>query len=355
MNNDTQWLYSAAAQPDNQALSSATQRQQSLTKPAGALGRLEDLAIRLASLQGRERPQLQRIQITIFAGDHGVAEEGVSAFPQSVTAQMVENFAADGAAICVLANTLQAELEIVNLGTIRDPGPLPKVRSLRLGAGTENFCHSPAMTEWQLSQALNAGRQSVKQAIEADTQLFVGGEMGIGNTTAATALACVLMGVEPEIIAGPGSGLDVQGVSNKIRVVCRALARHQRVCDTPLEALRRLGGFEIAALAGAYITAAQSGLAMVVDGFISTVAALVAEQLCTDTKAWMIFSHTSAEPGHQAVLERLQAEPLLDLAMRLGEGSGAACAIPLLRIACALHNEMATFAEAGVASNTHAK
>jgi nicotinate-nucleotide--dimethylbenzimidazole phosphoribosyltransferase len=157
------------------------------------------------------------------------------------------------------------------------------------------------------------------------------------------------------MIAGPGSGLDAQCVSNKIRVVSRALDRHQSVCDTPLETLRRLGGFEIAALAGAYITAAQSGVPMVVDGFISTVAALVAEHLCADTKVWMIFSHTSAEPGHQAVLEQLQAEPLLDLAMRLGEGSGAACAIPLLRMACALHNEMATFAEAGVATNAHDK
>ncbi|MEJ2620974.1 MAG: nicotinate-nucleotide--dimethylbenzimidazole phosphoribosyltransferase [Candidatus Thiodiazotropha sp.] len=356
MNNHTAWLYRPAALPDSQALNAATRRQQNLTKPPGALGKLEDLAIRLAALQRRDDPQLDRIQITIFAGDHGVCEEGVSAFPQAVTAQMVENFAHQGAAISVLANTLEADLEVINLGTVNDPGPLPKVTHLNLGPCTENICYSPAMDEWQLTQALNAGRQSVERALESNKQLYVAGEMGIGNTTSATALACALLSYHPEQIAGPGSGLDAQGVANKVRVVSRALARHQSVCDNPLETLRRLGGFEIAALAGAYIAAAQSGLAVVVDGFIATVAALVAERHCQNSKAWMIFSHTSAEPGHQALLENLQAEPLLNLQMRLGEASGAACAIPLLRMACALHTGMATFTEAGVASNaSHAK
>jgi nicotinate-nucleotide--dimethylbenzimidazole phosphoribosyltransferase len=314
------------------------------------LGKLEDLAIRLAALQRRDDPQLEHIQITIFAGDHGVCEEGVSAFPQSVTAQMVENFAHEGAAINVLANTLEAELEVINLGTINKPKPMPKVTNLNLAPCTENFCYSPAMDEWQLTQALNAGRKSVERAIETNKQLYVAGEMGIGNTTAATALACALMGYHPEHVTGPGSGLDAQGVANKVRVISLALARHQSVCDTPLETLRRLGGFEIAALTGAYLAAAQSGLAMVVDGFIATVAALVAEQHCKNSKDWMIFSHTSAEPGHQTLLDNLQVEPLLNLKMRLGEASGAACAIPLLRMACDLHNRMATFTEAGVAS-----
>jgi nicotinate-nucleotide--dimethylbenzimidazole phosphoribosyltransferase len=351
LNNDTAWLHRPAALPDSQAYNRALERQQHLTKPPGALGKLEDLAIRLAALQRRDDPQLERIQITIFVGDHGVTEEGVSAFPQSVTTQMVTNFANEGAAISVLADAIQTELEIINLGTTSDPGPLPRVTNLNLGPSTENFCHSPAMSEWQLNQALNAGRYSVEQAIESEKQLFVAGEMGIGNTTAATALACALLSRKPEEIAGPGSGLDAQGVANKIRVVSRALARHLSVCDTPLETVRRLGGFEIAALTGAYIAAAQSGLPMVVDGFITTVAALIAEQHCPESKAWMIFSHTSAEPGHRAILESLQAKPLLDLGMRLGEASGAACAIPLLRMACTLHNEMATFSEAGVASN----
>jgi nicotinate-nucleotide--dimethylbenzimidazole phosphoribosyltransferase len=350
LNNDIQWLRKPVAQVDHQALRAAAMRQESLTKPAGSLGRLEELATQLAALQSKERPELERIQITLFAADHGVAKEGVSAFPQTVTAQMVENFANQGAAIAVLARTLQAELEVINLGTVHDPGPLPKVSNLNLGAGTENFCHRPAMNETQLAQALNAGHDSVKQAKQAGAQLFIGGEMGIGNTTAATALACVLTGSDPEALAGPGTGLDAQGVANKIRVINRALTRHRNDCNTPLESLRRLGGFEIAALTGAYISCAQSSLPVMVDGYISTVAALLAEQLCPNTKAWMIFSHISAEPGHQTVLEKLQATPLLSLAMRLGEGSGAACAVPLLRMACALHNEMATFSEAGVAS-----
>jgi nicotinate-nucleotide--dimethylbenzimidazole phosphoribosyltransferase len=351
LNNDTAWLHRPAAIPDSQALEAATRRQLNLTKPTGALGKLENLAIRLAALQRRDDPQLEHIQITIFVGDHGVCEEGVSAFPQSVTAQMVENFAQEGAAISVLANSLEAELEVINLGTINDPGPLPKVTNLKLAPCTENFCYSPAMDEWQLKQALNAGRISVERAIQTNKQLYVAGEMGIGNTTAATALACALLSHHPEQITGPGSGLDAKGVANKVRVVSRALARHQSVCDTPLETLRRLGGFEIAALTGAYLAAAQSGLAVVVDGFIATVAALVAEQHCKNSKAWMIFSHTSAEPGHQVLLDSLNAEPLLNLEMRLGEASGAACAIPLLRMACDLHNRMATFAEAGVTTN----
>ena len=348
MNDNTEWLHIGAAPLDEAARSAAVARQQNLTKPPGALGRLETAAIQLAALQGTPKPELERISITIFAADHGVAAEGISAFPQAVTAQMVGNFARDGAAICVLARALGAGLEVVNLGTVCDPGPLPKVVNLHLGPGTGNFCRGPAMDEEQLARAMHAGRQVVERAKLGGAQLFIGGEMGIGNTTAAAALACALLQVDAEQIAGPGTGLDSQGVSHKVEVIRRALGLHANLEKKPLEALRRLGGFEIAALTGAYMACAHIGQPVLVDGFITSVAALVAERLCPGASRWMLFSHASAEPGHRTVLQSLEAEPLLDLGMRLGEGSGAASSVPLLRLACALHNEMATFAEAGV-------
>jgi nicotinate-nucleotide--dimethylbenzimidazole phosphoribosyltransferase len=195
---------------------------------------------------------------------------------------------------------------------------------------------------------MHAGRHRAERAKLAGAQLFIGGEMGIGNTTAAAALACALLDARPEALAGPGTGLDGTGVSRKVEVIRRALTHHGDLRERPLEALRCLGGFEIAALTGAYMACAHMGLPVLVDGFITSVAALVASRLCTGASEWMLFSHASAEPGHRAVLQALEAEPLLDLGMRLGEGSGAATAVPLLRLACALHNEMATFAEAGV-------
>jgi nicotinate-nucleotide--dimethylbenzimidazole phosphoribosyltransferase len=349
LNKDTEWLNFAPAPLHKTARAAAIERQRNLTKPPGALGRLESAAIQLAAQQGRERPELERIHITVFAADHGVAVEGVSAFPQSVTAQMIANFARDGAAISVLARTLGASLEVINLGTVHDPGPLPKVLNLQLGQGTENICQGAAMDEVQLGRAMHAGRQGAERAKLAKAELFIGGEMGIGNTTAAAALACALLQAEPEAIAGPGTGLDSAGVWRKIEVIHRALALHHDVGSAPLEGLRRLGGFEIAALTGAYMACAHMGLPVLVDGFICSVAALMAERLCPGAVEWMLFSHTSAEPGHLTVLQALEVEPLLDLGMRLGEGSGAASAVPLLRLACTLHNEMATFAEAGVA------
>jgi len=348
LNNTTEWLHIACAELDDKARFAAIERQRNLTKPPGALGRLETAAVELAALQGTETPELERVHITVFAADHGVASEGVSAFPQAVTAQMVANFARDGAAISVLARALGAKLEVINLGTVQDPGPLPKVVSLHLGPGTKNFCQGAAMSDEQLAGAMHAGRHAAERAKMASAHLYIGGEMGIGNTTSAAALACALLDAPPEEIAGPGTGLDGAGVRHKIEVIRQALQRHPDLRETPLEALRRLGGFEIAALTGAYMACAHMGLPVLVDGFITSVAALVAGRLCPGALDWMLFSHASAEPGHQAVLQALQARPLLDLGMRLGEGSGAANAVPLLRLACALHNEMATFAEAGV-------
>ncbi|GIX26850.1 MAG: nicotinate-nucleotide--dimethylbenzimidazole phosphoribosyltransferase [Burkholderiales bacterium] len=342
------WIDAPAAPVDRGAQEAARARQSRLTKPPGALGRLEELAVRLAGLQGRERPSLERVRIVVFAADHGVAEEGVSAFPQAVTVEMLRNFARGGAAISVLARRLDAELEVVDVGTARDPGTLPGVVSCRVGAGTANFCRQPAMSAAQLAIALDAGRTAALRAREAGMELFIGGEMGIANTTAATALACALLDEAPERLAGPGTGLDAAGVVRKADVVRRALALHRAGLTDPLEALRCVGGFEIAALAGAYVACAQAGLPALVDGFIASCAALVAVRRCPGAAEWLLFAHASAEPGHGRLLQALAAEPILHLGMRLGEGSGAAVAVPLLRLACALHAEMATFTEAGV-------
>jgi nicotinate-nucleotide--dimethylbenzimidazole phosphoribosyltransferase len=355
---NTDWLQQAAKPLDESARSAAQARQGQLTKPPGALGKLEGLAIQLAAMQGREKPQLEQVFIGVFVGDHGVAEEGVSAFPQAVTAEMVKNFARGGAAICVLAKQLNATLEVLNLGTAFDTGELPGVRQYALGKGTANFAQQPAMTGNQLAAALQAGRDSAARAQQAGAQLYIGGEMGIANTTAAAALACALLQLAPQQLAGPGTGLDHAGVQHKAEVIARALELHgflpSHACgggaggEGALNALRRLGGFEIAALTGAFVGCAQCGIPVLVDGYIASAAALLAVRINPGVADWLLFAHHSAEPGHTLVLQALHAEPLLNLGMRLGEGSGAAVAVPLIRLACALHNDMATFAEAGV-------
>jgi nicotinate-nucleotide--dimethylbenzimidazole phosphoribosyltransferase len=348
VNDAIDWLRGPAAAPNEAAGREAADRQLQLTKPPGALGQLEALAIRLAAMQGTPKPAVERVRVTVFAADHGVAAEQVSAFPQAVTVEMLRNFARGGAAINVLARELGAILKVINLGTVNDPGPLEGVLDCRLGPGTENFTRAPAMSPEQCGRALEAGRDAAERAFLAGAQLFIGGEMGIGNTTAAAALGCALLGLPPERLAGPGAGLAPAGVAHKVEVIRRALVLHQARLADPHEALRRLGGFEIAALTGAYLGCAQLGLPVLVDGFIASVAALVAARLCSGAARWFIFAHRSAEPGHRLVLAAMNAQPLLDLRLRLGEGSGAAAALPLLRLACALHRDMATFAEAGI-------
>ncbi|QVI84540.1 nicotinate-nucleotide--dimethylbenzimidazole phosphoribosyltransferase [Pseudomonas viridiflava] len=325
----------------------ALTRQQQLTKPAGSLAQLERLAVQLAGLQGRERPAADQVWIAIFAGDHGVVAEGVSAYPQAVTGQMLHNFVNGGAAISVLAKQLSAQLDVVDLGTVL-PVDLPGVRHLRLGAGTANFAQGPAMTADQGLAALQAGRDSVLRAKASGTELFIGGEMGIGNTTAASAVACSMLECAAQLLVGPGTGLNAEGIEHKARVIERALKLHAEHAGDPLHSLFSLGGFEIAALTGAYLACAQEGIVALVDGFICSVAALVAVRLNPSCRNWLVFGHRGAETGHRHVLEILQAEPLLDLGLRLGEGSGAALAVPLVRMACALHNGMSTFAEASV-------
>jgi nicotinate-nucleotide--dimethylbenzimidazole phosphoribosyltransferase len=341
------WLEpSAAAHPD--IAESAQERQRQLTKPAGSLGQLEAIAVRLAALQGNPRPRLDQVHIGLFAGDHGIVAEGVSPYPQAVTEQMLRNFINGGAAISVLARSLGAQMTVVNLGTVA-PLDLPGMRQVRLGAGTDNFAKGPAMTTVQCEQALQAGRETAQQAAATGAQLFVGGEMGIGNTTAASALGCLLLACPADELVGPGTGLDAKGISHKALVIEAALCLHASAAGQPLAALACVGGFEIAALVGSYLGAAQAGLPVLVDGFICSIAALLAVRLNPSCRPWLFFAHQGAEPGHARVLEALEAQPLLALGLRLGEGSGAALAVPLMRLACELHSGMATFAEAAVA------
>lgn len=342
-----EWIHAACALPDEEARAAAAARQAQLTKPPGSLGMLEQLTLDLAAWQRRERPRLDKIWIAVYAADHGIAAEGVSAFPQAVTGEMVRNFGNGGAAIAVLARELGATLEVVNLGTVNDPGEVPGVRRAIIATATANLCEAAAMTEAQLAATLAAGADSVAQARASGAELFIAGEMGIANTTTAAALACALLAQPPQALTGAGTGLDTAGIARKAAVVARALARHADA-HAPLEQLRCLGGFEIAAMSGAFIAAAQAGIPALVDGFIATTAALAAVRINPGVRDWLLFAHRSPERGHAVVLDALNAQPLLDLGMRLGEASGAAVAVPLLRLACALHGGMATFAEAGV-------
>lgn len=347
MNKTTDWLNTEAAALSEQAEQQALGRQAELTKPPGALGELESIAVRLAAMQGQVKPKLNNIHISVFAADHGIAASGVSAFPQAVTTEMVKNFSRGGAAISVLAKQLGATLEVINLGTVFDPGSLPGVLDQRIANSTADFSQQAAMSEEQLGLALESGRQAAQRA--ESTDLFIGGEMGIGNTSSASAIACALLKLPASDLVGPGTGLDQTGIKRKTEIISKALQLHQEA-DSPLEILRYFGGFEIAALVGSYISCAQSSKPVLVDGFISSVAALLATRLCTNAADWFFYAHASAEPGHVHIMKALNATPLLNMGMRLGEASGAATAVPLLQMACALHNNMATFAEAGVSN-----
>lgn len=346
----TSWLSNPIQNPNILSAEQASQRQEQLTKPPGSLGRLEELAINLAAMQGRENPSIENPNIVVFAADHGIAEEGVSAFPQVVTGEMIRNFSRGGAAISVLASALQAPLSVINLGTAHPIEDLPGVHHLNIAPGTANFAKESAMTDETLAQALQAGKEVIDSMQTVD--LFIAGEMGIANTSSATALVAVLLNEDATLIAGPGTGLNTEGVQHKATVINAAIRKHGLTSSTrPLEVLKTLGGLEIAAMTGAYIRCAQKGIPVLVDGFISSVAALVASRLQAGSLAWMIFSHQSAESGHARILQAMDAKPLLSLGMRLGEGSGAAVALPLLQSACALHNGMATFAEAEVSAS----
>jgi nicotinate-nucleotide--dimethylbenzimidazole phosphoribosyltransferase len=314
------------------------------TKPRGSLGRLEELGCRVASIRGFVPNELDAV-IVVAAADHGVAAEGVSAYPQEVTLQMVANFAAGGAAINVLSRQAGARLIVVDAGTAT-PVDHEDVRAVRLGDGTANLAAGPAMSREQATRGVLEGAALADELRDADVVAL--GEMGIGNTTAASALVAALLGVDPAVVCGRGTGLDDEGIARKIATVRQALAVNDVDRDDPLGVLAAVGGFEIAFLTGVALGCAANRTVVLLDGFITGAAALVAARLSAPSVDAMIASHRSPEPGHAVVLDALGLEPLLDLGLRLGEGSGAALALPLLAASVAVLEEMATFADAGV-------
>ena len=323
-------------------------RLDSLTKPPRSLGVLEELAARLSVLQQSERPSVARKSIVLMAGDHGVTAEGVSPYPSDVTAQMVANFAAGGAAINQLAAHAGAHVIVVDVGVANPLPVMDGVLSARVANGTANMAHGAAMTREQALRALMVGIETVAKLSEDGLDLVGTGEMGIGNTTASAAITCVLTGSDAADVVGPGTGLDAAGIVRKVEVVRRAIAVNRPDASDPLGVLAAVGGLEIAGLAGVVIGAAARGIPVVSDGFISGAATLAAVRMAPAALPWVFASHRSAEPGHTVVLEALGVRPVLELDMRLGEGTGAALAMELLDAACAVMSGMATFAEAGV-------
>lgn len=322
-----------------------------LTKPPGSLGQLEALAVTLSEITGECQPSITPPAIIVFAADHGVAEEGVSAFPQEVTAQMVANFAHGGAAINVFARQIGAQIEVVDVG-VTAPLAMPGVIDAKVRAGTANMVLEDAMSRDEALAALQVGCEAVERAIQAGAKCIIVGEMGIANTTADSAMLAALTGKPVAQLVGAGTGINSAQQAHKVAVIERALKARQANAEDPMEVLTKLGGLEIAAMTGAYLATAANRLPAIVDGFIATVAALTACRLCPAVRGYLIFGHRSEEPGHAAVLEALDASPLLALGMRLGEGSGAALAFPLLQAAAAMLSEMATFADAGIHDNS---
>ena len=314
------------------------------TKPLGALGVVEDLAAQVARIQGTLTPRLDRCRLTLFAGDHGIADEGVSAYPQAVTRQMVANFLAGGAAANVFARANGVDLQVVDAGVSGDPMDAPGLVVRRIAGGTRNFAVEPAMTAEQCDAALGAG-ETLGGEISADAAAF--GEMGIANTSAATLIAHKLTGAALDALIGRGTGLDDDGLARKGAVLGRAAARTADRLDARA-ALAEYGGFEIVMMAGAMIGAARAGAVVLVDGFIASAAALAAVGLAPALRDYLVFAHRSAERGHRTVLDALDARPLLDFDMRLGEGTGALIAWPVLKCAAAMMSEMASFESAGV-------
>lgn len=334
---------------DEAAMSAMRQRLDQLTKPPGSLGRLEELAVQLAGIAGSLTPSVKRRVIVVAAGDHGVVDEGVSAYPREVTRQMLALFAAGRAAINVLARQVGAEVIVVDAGVAGEATVAAGIVSLRIGPGTQSFLHQPAMSRDQAVSAIAAGIDVAQRAIGDGTDLLVTGDMGIGNTTAAAAVVAALTGVQADAVVGRGTGIDDAGLARKGAVVAGALALHQLSPGDPLGVLAAVGGFEIGVLAGVALAGAAARRPVVIDGVVSGAAALIACGLSPGAREFLIAGHRSTEPAHRIALERLGLEPLLDLHLRLGEGTGAALALPLIDAALAISREMWTFAEAGVA------
>jgi nicotinate-nucleotide--dimethylbenzimidazole phosphoribosyltransferase len=330
------------------AVQKAEKRQTQLTKPAKSLGRLEEIAIQVAGITGEEIPALGKKRVILCAGDHGVTAEGVSAFPSAVTPMMVLNFLKGGAAINALAQQAGAEVQVVDVGVASDLPKSKKLVSAKITKGTRNFKTGPAMTEAETMEALELGLKLADQAKKDKVRWVVLGEMGIGNTTSAAALMATLLPCAVEDVTGFGTGIDRTQWMTKCRVIQESLQLHKMDVSKPFETLQRMGGLEIAALTGVVLGCAKNRIPMVVDGFITSSAFLVAYRLNPKVKDFVFFSHRSEEPGHTKFYEMLGVEPLLNLKMRLGEGTGGALALNILESALRAHAEMATFESAKV-------
>ncbi len=343
------WWLEECKVPNAEMQQQAEQRQLQLTKPTGSLSSLENIAVQLAGLQGKVKPNVDKPWITIFAGDHGVMAENISAYPQAVTRQMLQNFATGGACISVIAKEYAAVLQVIDCGSVGDAYEYIGVERHCIAQGTANFTQQVAMTEEQCTQAMNLGCDSVEKAFADGASIYIAGEMGIGNTCSASAVACFLLNEPAEQLTGVGTGIRAEQLTHKKNIIQQAIKLHQNYVNHDVfKALCAVGGLEIAAMVGAYIRCAQLGLPMIVDGFISTVSALIAVQINPQVRQWMLFGHQSAEYGHVRLLAELNADPLLKLNLRLGEGSGAGAALGVIKLACSLHSNMATFAEAAV-------
>lgn len=332
----------------------ARHRLDTLTKPPGSLGRLEDIAAQVAAIRGERLSDSVSKVVYVFAADHGVTEEGVSAYPREVTRQMVLNFLAEGAAINVLARKHRAALHVVDVGVDADFGSISGLLDHKVRSGTRNMLREPAMSEEEVMKALSVGYQLGSEAAAAGYAIIAIGEMGIGNTTAASAITCALTGAAATLATGRGTGVEPAAYLNKVRVVEAAIDKH---CGSaghsePLEILRCVGGLEIAAMAGMALAGARHRIVVVLDGFISTAAAALAVGMAPNALGYLIAGHRSEEPGHKLLLDYLQLTPVLSLGMRLGEGTGAVLAMPVIESAIALYHQMATFSSAGVSEAT---
>ncbi|MFN8411070.1 MAG: nicotinate-nucleotide--dimethylbenzimidazole phosphoribosyltransferase [Anaerolineales bacterium] len=333
------------------AMLAARERQNQLTKPAGSLGRLEELSIQLAGITGNEKPAIKEKVIITMAGGHGVVAEGVSAYPQEVTPQMVLNFLAGGAAINVLTRHVGARVVVVDMGVANEiPTTDERLIRRRVGSGTMNLAKGPAMMRAQAEEAIQSGIEIALAEVAKGVDIIGTGDMGIGNTTPSAAIACAFLNLHPKEIAGRGTGMDDVGLQRKISVIERGLIVNKPNANDGLDVLTKVGGFEIGGLAGVMLGAASKHIPVMVDGFISTAAAMIAVSLAPQCREYLISAHRSKEYGHGLMLNWLGLKPLLDLDMRLGEGTGAALGISMAEAACKILSEMATFGEAGVST-----
>ncbi len=335
---------------DEQAMASARARQNQLTKPQGALGRLEALSIQLAGITANVRPRFRDPVIITLAGDHGISQQGVSAYPSAVTAQMVLNFEAGGAAINVLARHVGARVVVGDLGVAAEFPKALEIVHAKIARGTQDFSREPAMTRPEAELAITTGIEIVTREIERGADLIGTGDMGIGNTTASAAIVAALTRQDVSQVTGRGTGIDDVALAHKIQVIAAALALHQPAPHDALDVLAKVGGFEIGGLAGVMLGAASRRVPVVIDGFISGAAALLACTLDSRVGSYLIAAHRSLEIGHRVTLDTLGLQPLLDLDLRLGEGTGAALGISLCLAAAKILDEMATFDDAGVSN-----